>query len=150
MGVRSVRFYDLLAVRRIEANRGAHVLWPSTWTSHSATYLALASAWQDVNQTLFTFVLREKGEILGLAQGAARPGHDAWDLLRLALVPADPEDRERAADALLEQCAGRQRQPRRAAHIRPCAGRRRGQAAAGAAGLPPLYRASTRLRERPA
>lgn len=104
MGVRSVRFYDLLAVHRIEANRSAHVLWPSTWeASHSATYLSLASAWQDVNQTLFTFVLREKGEILGLAQGAARPGHDAWDLLRLALVPDDPEDRERAAAALIEQ-----------------------------------------------
>jgi hypothetical protein len=104
LGVRSVRFYDLLAVHRVEANRSSHVLWPSPWEAqHSATYLSLASAWQDVNQTLFTFVLREKGEILGLAQGAARPGHDGWDLLRLALVPDDPEDRERAAAALIEQ-----------------------------------------------
>ena len=51
---------------------------------------------------VFTFVLREKREMLGLVQGTARPGHDAWDLLRLALLTADPEDRERAADALLE------------------------------------------------
>ena len=80
------------------------MLWPSPLdTPHSARHLALASAWQDVNQTLFTFVLREKGELLGLIQGATRPGHEAWDLLRLSLLPTDPEDRERAADALLEQ-----------------------------------------------
>lgn len=104
MGVRSVKFHDLVAVHRIEANRGAHVLWPSAGESpHSATYLSLAAAWQDVNQTLFTFVLREKGEMLGLVQGAARPGSDAWDLLRLALIPTDPEDRERAAGALIEE-----------------------------------------------
>lgn len=101
--MRSIHFYDLLAVHRIEANRDSHVLWPSPLDApHSATYLALASAWQDVNQTLFTFVLREKGELLGMAQGAARLGHDSWDLQRLALLPMDPEDRERAADALLE------------------------------------------------
>lgn len=104
MGVRSVRFHDLLAVHRIEANRSTHVLWPSPLdTPHSARHMALASAWQDVNQTLFTFVLREKREMLGFVQGAARPDHDAWDLHRLALLPTDPEDRERAADALLEQ-----------------------------------------------
>lgn len=103
MGVRSVRFHDLLAVHRIEMNRGAHVLWPAPFdAAHAATHLALASAWQDVNQTLFTHVLREKGELIGLAQAVARPGHDAWDLIRLALSPADPEDRERAADELLE------------------------------------------------
>lgn len=80
------------------------MLWPARFDApHSATYLALASAWQDVNQTLFTYVLRERGQILGLAQGAARPGRDAWDVLRLALVPDDPEDRDRAADAVLEQ-----------------------------------------------
>jgi hypothetical protein len=103
LGVRSVRFHDLLTVRRVEASRCAHVVWPSTWEApHSATHLALASAWQDVNQTVFTFVLRERREMLGLVQGTARPGHDAWDLLRLALLTADPEDRERTADALLE------------------------------------------------
>ena len=103
MGVRAVRFHDLLAVRRVDASQCAHVVWPLAWEApHSATHLALASAWQDVNQTVFTFVLREKREMLGLVQGTARPGHDAWDLLRLALLTADPEDRERAADALLE------------------------------------------------
>ena len=79
------------------------MVWPSAWeASHSATHLALASAWQDINQTVFTFVLRERREMLGLVQGTARPGHDAWDLLRLVLLTADPEDRERTADALLE------------------------------------------------
>src|SRR5205807_5480002 len=88
----------------VEASRCAQVVWPAALEApHSATHLALASAWQDVNQTVFTFVLREKREVLGLVQGTARPGHDGWDLLRLALLTADPEDRERAADALLEQ-----------------------------------------------
>ena len=104
MGVRSIRFYDLPAVHRIEANQDSHVLWPTSLDEQrSAAYLAVASAWQDVNQTLFTFVLREKREVLGVAQASARPGRDAWDLLRVALVPADPEDRERAADALIER-----------------------------------------------
>lgn len=104
MGVRSIHFYDLLTVHRIEANQDSHALWPSPLDApHSATYLALASAWQDINQTLFTFVLCDKGEMLGLVQGAARPGHDSWDLVRLALLPTDPDERERAAGALLEQ-----------------------------------------------
>ena len=104
MGVRSVHFHDLLAVHRLEANVDAHVLWPSPLDGvHSATHLAAASAWQDVNQTLFTFVLRENGECLGLVQGTARPGHDTWDVRRLALLATDPEDRERAAGVLLEQ-----------------------------------------------
>jgi hypothetical protein len=92
-----------LAVRRVAASQCAHVVRPSLWeTPHSATHLALASAWQDVNQTVFTFVLCERREMLGLVQGTARPAHDAWDLLRLALLTAGPEDRERTADALLE------------------------------------------------
>ncbi|HKO23116.1 MAG TPA: hypothetical protein VJY65_00080, partial [Chloroflexota bacterium] len=103
MGVRSVRFHDLVAVRRVEASPCTHVIWPTAWNApHSATHLALASAWQDINQTVFTFVLRERCEMLGFVQGTARPGQDAWDLLRLALLTADPEDRERTADALLE------------------------------------------------
>src|SRR5438105_13185476 len=105
LGVRSVRFHDLLAVRHVEASQCAHVVWPPTWEApHSATHLAFASAWQDVNQTVFTFVLRERREMLGLVQGTARPGQDAWDLLRVALLTADPEDRGRTADALLERC----------------------------------------------
>ncbi len=104
MGVRSVRFHDLFAVRHLEAHPDSYVIWPSPLEAqHSATYLALASAWQDVNQTLFTFVLREKRQMIGMAQAAAQSGHDAWEVLRLSLVPADPEDRERAADALFEQ-----------------------------------------------
>lgn len=104
MGVRSIRFHDLLAVHRIEAYQDSHIVWPSSLEAgHSAAYLALASAWQDVNQTLFTFVMRDRGEMLGFVQGAACPGHDSWDLLRLALLPTDPEDRERVADALIEE-----------------------------------------------
>lgn len=105
MGVRSIRFYDLLAVRRIEADQGAHLLWPSAVeAAPSALSLALASAWQDVNQTVFSFVQRERGMLIGLAQAAARPTHDAWDLVRLAIHPLAPagSDREDIADNLLE------------------------------------------------
>jgi len=103
MGVRSIRFHDLPAVRRVESNHGSHVLWPmGPDAPHSPVHLAMASAWQDVNQTVFTFVLREKRELLGLVQATARPGRDAWDLVRLALTPTDPEDRQRVAELLLE------------------------------------------------
>ena len=112
MGVRSIRFYDLLAVRHVEAARATHLLWPSPLDAMpSATSLALTSAWQDVNQTVFTFVQRERGAITGLAQMTARPTHDAWDLVRLAIVssvpadaplPSDDQEHERTADDLLE------------------------------------------------
>ncbi|MCA1598623.1 MAG: hypothetical protein LC769_06295, partial [Chloroflexi bacterium] len=112
MGVRSIRFYDLLAVRRVEAARAAYLLWPEPLDAMpSATSMALASAWQDVNQTVFTFVQRERGAIMGLAQMTARPTHDAWDLVRLAIASsapadslnlADDQERERIADDLIE------------------------------------------------
>ncbi len=103
MGVRSVRFHDLLAVRRIETRYDAYVLWPSPLdAAPSATHVALASAWQDVNQTVFTFVLRERGTLSGLAQVAARRGQDAWDLVRLALTSIDEEERVHTSAALVE------------------------------------------------
>ncbi len=104
MGVRSIRFYDLLAVRRIEADRATRLLWPAPLDpAPPAAHLALASAWQDVNQTVFTFVQRERGAIIGFAQAAARPACDAWDLVRLA-APTDDDEREGmpVVDALLE------------------------------------------------
>jgi len=104
MGLRSIRFHDLPAVRRIGSSHGSHVLWPTGPDApHSLVHLAVASAWQDVNQTVFTFVLREKRELLGLVQATARPGRDAWDIVRLALTPTDPEDRQRIAELLLEE-----------------------------------------------
>ncbi len=104
MGVRSVRFHDLPAVHRVESSHGSQVLWPAGPDApHSLVHLAVASAWQDVNQTVFTFVLREKRELLGLIQATARPGRDAWDLVRLAVTPTDPEDRQRVAELLLEE-----------------------------------------------
>lgn len=110
MGVRSIRFYDLPAVRHIEADRDARLLWPAPLdTAPAAMHLALASAWQDVNQTVFTFVQRRQGTLVGLVQAAARPARDAWDLLRLAVAPLGPLDqgdadgeRERVVDELLE------------------------------------------------
>jgi len=112
LGVRSIRFYDLLAVRRVEASRAGRLLWPAPLDAMpSAASLALASAWQDVNQTVFTFVQRERGAITGLAQMTARPTRDAWDLVRLAIPSSGPHDhallpddqeRERIADDLLD------------------------------------------------
>jgi len=121
LGVRSIRFYDLLAVRHVEAGRSTRLLWPAPLDPvPTAAHLALASAWQDVNETVFTFVRRERGTLTGFAQATARPARDAWDLVRLAAAPGDARDggdveREQALadivdellEALLRATAGR-------------------------------------------
>jgi len=110
LGVRSIRFYDLLAVRHVEADQDMRVLWPAPLDPvPAAAHLALASAWQDVNQTVFTFVRRERGALIGFAQVSARSTRDAWDLVRLAAKGGDANQGQEQAhlvDELLEALLG--------------------------------------------
>ena len=88
------------------------VLWPAPLDPvPTAAHLALASAWQDVNQTVFTFVRRDRGALTGFAQASARRSGDAWDLVRLAATGADADadadgTQAQLVDELLEALLG--------------------------------------------
>ncbi len=103
MITRSVRFHDLPGVHRLAVDRSTRVVEPPDFeSSHSALHLAAASAWQDVNQSVFTFVSRDEDGVAGLAQATARPGNDAWDLVRLLLRPGADTTVAQGADEMLE------------------------------------------------
>lgn len=102
MMTRPIRFHDLPAIHRLSVDPLSYVVEPPDFESpHSVLHLAVASAWQDVNQSVFTFVSRDKGNLVGLAQATARPGNDAWDLVRLLRRQGD-DGAAQGVDEMLE------------------------------------------------
>lgn len=105
IAIRPVRLPDVRALRALEAVPSARLISPAAPDAYpSATMFALGCVWQDVRHTMYTLVVTQNKHLYGFAQVQARTGREAWDVVRLTVLPLnDTVGVEQVCGELIDQ-----------------------------------------------
>jgi hypothetical protein len=104
MGVHSARLSDLTSIRRLDRIGEASVLSPLPADRQpSALALTILSGWRSIGHRNETLVLAQGAEARGFVQARERPGHESWNIVRLACIANSATDWDAACSNLLDR-----------------------------------------------